>query len=62
MALIERLKEALGVDGTATVSYSLTVYRCNECRTAFDSSDHVDAVECPDCGTEDVRELVVSPQ
>lgn len=60
MTLVERLKSALGVSGTSTISYSLTVYRCESCGATFDASGSVDEVTCPDCSAdEQVRKLTV---
>jgi len=49
MALMDRIKHAVGMDDPEMTYY----YHCRECDTEFDSEeDSLAAAECPNCGAE----------
>lgn len=58
MGVIQRLKETVWGDHDAgNVSYSITVCRCDKCRTAFEWEGPVNEEQCPNCDAEQVSSL-----
>lgn len=51
MELVERVKRAVADDTDEQYTY-----RCGRCESEFESTEaHMGKVECPDCGSHDLR-------